>query len=79
MVGVMASDYEGVEGMARCEKGDGGCFMAEDIRRKGGRREITNLPFGEGLMWRGVGHMAHDKWMARRRVDHADQRGEADG
>jgi hypothetical protein len=26
-------------------------------------------------MWRGVGHMAHDKWMARRRVDRANQRG----
>jgi hypothetical protein len=38
-----------------------------------------NSLLGERLMWRGVGHMAHDKWMTRRRVDHADQRGEADG
>jgi hypothetical protein len=41
MIGVMASDYEGVEEVARCEKGDRG-HMAEDIRRKGGRREIMN-------------------------------------
>jgi hypothetical protein len=79
MIGVMASDYEGVEEVARCEKGDRGRFMAEDIRQKGGRREIMNSPFGERLMWKGVGHMASGEWMMRRRVDHVDQRGEADG
>jgi hypothetical protein len=79
MIGVMASDYEGVEEVARCEKGDRGRFMAEDIRRKGGRREIMNSLFGERLMWKGAGHMANDKWMMRRKVDHVDQRVEADG
>jgi hypothetical protein len=79
MIGVMASDYEGVEEVARCEKGDRGRFMAEDIRRKGGRREIMNSLFGERLMWKGVGHMENDKWMMRRKEDHADQRVEADG
>jgi hypothetical protein len=39
MIGVMASDYEGVEEVARCEKGDRGQFIAEDIRRKGGEDE----------------------------------------
>jgi hypothetical protein len=38
MIGVMVSDYEGMEEMTRCEKGDRGRFMAEDIRQKGGRR-----------------------------------------
>jgi hypothetical protein len=79
MIGVMASDYEVVEEVARCEKGDRGRFMAEDNRRKEGRREMMNSPFGEGLMWKGAGHMASDKWMMRRKVDHADQRVEADG
>jgi hypothetical protein len=37
MIGVMASDYEGVEEVARCEKGDRGRFMEEDIRWKGGK------------------------------------------
>jgi hypothetical protein len=37
MIGVMASDYEGVKEVARCEKGDRGWFMAEDIRQKAGR------------------------------------------
>jgi hypothetical protein len=37
MIGVMASDYEGMEEVARCEKGGRGRFMAEDIRKKGGR------------------------------------------
>jgi hypothetical protein len=79
MIGVMASDYEGVEEVVRCEKGDRGRFMAEDIRRKGGRRGVMNSLFGERLMWKGAGHMASDKWMMRRKEDHADQRGEADG
>jgi hypothetical protein len=82
MIGVMASDYVGVEEVARCEKGDRGRFMVEDIRRKGGgkgSREIVNSLFGERLMWKGAGHMANNKWMMRRKVDHADQRVEADG
>jgi hypothetical protein len=37
MIGVMASDYEGMEEVARCEKGGRGRFMVEDIRKKGGR------------------------------------------
>jgi hypothetical protein len=37
MIGVMASDYEGMKEVARYEKGDRGRFMAEDIRQKGGR------------------------------------------
>jgi hypothetical protein len=37
MIGVMASDYEGVEEVARCEKGDRGWLMAKDLRRKEGR------------------------------------------
>jgi hypothetical protein len=53
--------------------------MAEDFRQKGGNREITNLPFGEGLTWKGVGHMESNEWMTRKREDHADHRGEADG
>jgi hypothetical protein len=79
MIGVMASDYEGVEEVAWCEKGDKGRFMVENIRQKGGRREIMNSHFGERLMWKGAGHMANDKWMTRRKVDHTDQRVEADG
>jgi hypothetical protein len=46
---------------------------------RGERREIMNSLFGERLMWKGAGHMANDKWMMRRKVDHADQRVEADG
>ena len=53
--------------------------MAEDIRWKGGRREIMNSPFGERLTWKGVGHVENDKWMMRREVDHVDQGAEADG
>jgi len=37
MIGVMVSDYEGMEEVARCEKGDRGRFMVGDIRRKGVR------------------------------------------
>ena len=42
MIGVMASDYEGVEEVARCEKGDRGRSMVEDIRRKGGGKARDN-------------------------------------
>jgi hypothetical protein len=79
LIGVMASDYEGVKAMARCEKDDRGRRMAEDNRWKGGRREIMSSPFGERLTWKGAGHVANDKWMMRREVDHADQGAEVDG
>jgi len=79
MIGVIASDYEGVEEVVRCEMGDRRWFMAEVIRQMGGRREIMNLPFGERLTWKGAGHVASNEWMVRRREDHADQRGEVNG
>jgi hypothetical protein len=81
MIGVMASDYVGVEEVARCEKGDKGWFMADDIRQKGGKggREIVNSLFGARLMWKGAGHMENNKWMMRRKVDHVDQRVEVAG
>ena len=79
MIGVMASDYEGVEEVVKCEKGDRGRFMAKDIRQKGGRREIMNSPFGERLTWKGTGHMESNEWMVRRREDHTDQEGGVDG
>jgi hypothetical protein len=44
-----------------------------------GRREIMDLLFGERLMWKGAGHMASNEGMTRKREDHADQSGEADG
>jgi hypothetical protein len=44
-----------------------------------GRREIMNSLFGERLTWKGAGHMESNEWMMRKREDHADQRGEADG
>jgi hypothetical protein len=39
MIGVMESDYEGVEEVARCEKGDKGWFTADNIRWKVGKNE----------------------------------------
>jgi hypothetical protein len=51
----------------------------KDLRRKEGRREITNSPFGEGPTWKGAGHMSSSKWMMKRREDHVDQRGKVDG
>jgi hypothetical protein len=52
----------------------------------GGRHQVegrkmrdNGLTFGERLTWKGAGHMASNKWMMRRREDHADQRGEVDG
>jgi hypothetical protein len=39
MIGVMALDYEGVEEVAECGKGDRGRSMAKNIRQKGGGRE----------------------------------------
>jgi hypothetical protein len=77
MTGVVASNYEGVKEVARCEKRDRGGHMAEDNKRKG--RKMRDLLFSERLTWNIVGHMASDKWMTRRKEDHADQRGEADG
>jgi hypothetical protein len=56
-----------------------GRVTEDDSWRKGGRREIMNLPFGERLTWKGAGHVANDEWMMRREVDHADQGAEADG
>jgi hypothetical protein len=79
MTGMVVSNYEGVKEVARCEKGDRGGHMAEDNRWKGERREIMDSPFGERLTRKGAGHMSNDKWMMRREVDHADQRGEANG
>jgi hypothetical protein len=79
MTGVVASDYEGVKEVARCEKGDRGGHMAKTTGGRGGRREIMDLLFSERLTWKGEGHMASDEWMMRRKEDHADQRGEADG
>jgi hypothetical protein len=72
MTGMVASDFEGVKEVARCEKGDRGWFMAEDNRRKGGRREIVGLLFGKRLTWKGAGHMASDEWMMRRKEGHVD-------
>jgi hypothetical protein len=44
MIGVMASDYEGVEEV----RGDRGGHMAEDNKRKGGRREIMDCSLVRG-------------------------------
>jgi hypothetical protein len=44
-----------------------------------GKTRDNELAFGERLTWKGAGHMASNKWMMRRREDHADQRGEVDG
>jgi hypothetical protein len=52
--------------------------MAEDNKRKGERREIMDLLFGERLTWKGVGYVASNEWMMRRREDYADQRGEVE-
>jgi hypothetical protein len=43
MTGVVASDYEGVKEVARCEKGDRGGHMAEDNRRKGRKTRDNGL------------------------------------
>jgi hypothetical protein len=52
----------------------GGRHQAE-----GGKTIDNELAFGERLMWKEVGHMANDKWMMRRKVDHVDQRVETGG
>jgi hypothetical protein len=78
MIGVMASDYEGVEEVAEEEA----TWRRDTWWKKkveGGRREIMDSLFGERLTWKGVGHVASNEWMMRRREDHADQRGEVDG
>ena len=79
MIGVMASDYEGMEEVARCEKGDRGGQMVKDNMRKGERQEVMNSLFGERLTWKGTGHMESNEWMVRRREDHTDQEGGVDG
>jgi hypothetical protein len=53
--------------------------MVEDNRWKGERQEMIDSLFGERLTWKGMGHMASNEWMVKRREDHADQRGEVDG
>jgi hypothetical protein len=79
MTGVVASDYEGVKEVARCEKGDRGGHMAEDNRRKGGKTRDNGL-----ALWREA-DVERSGTHGKRRVDdekegdHADQRGEADG
>jgi hypothetical protein len=75
MTGMVASDYEGVKEVARCEKGDRGGHMAEDNGRKGERRKIMDSLFGERLTWEEAGHVASNEWMMRRREDHADREG----
>jgi hypothetical protein len=65
--------------MRAWKKWRGGGHMAEDNRRKEGRWEIMNSPFGERLTWKGAGHVASNEWMVRRREDHVDQRREVDG
>ena len=43
MIAVVASDYEGVKEVARCEKGDRGGHMAEDNRWKGRKTRDNGL------------------------------------
>jgi hypothetical protein len=77
--GMVASDYEGVKEVARCEKGDRGRHMAEDTRRKGQKMRYNGL-----ALWREADverSGTHGKRQVddEKEVDHADQRGEADG
>jgi hypothetical protein len=50
--------------------------MAEDLGWKEIRWEIMNSPLGWRLTWNGVGHMASNVWMMRRKGgNHVDYEG----
>jgi hypothetical protein len=66
MIGVMASDYEGVKkwrGVRRVTEGGHGKRQQVKWRKT----RDNDSPFGERLTWKGAGHVANDKWMMRRR------------